>query len=74
MGGEGSGRGLGPDERDAPCLGAVGASVAQGGQSGQLASFPVLQWLLCLQSHPRAPVLIGVVSLTWEQCGCVAMF
>lgn len=27
----------------------------------ELASFPVLQWLLCLQSHPWAPVL-GVVS------------
>lgn len=38
-------------------------------ERGELASFPVLQWLLCLQSHAWAPVLIGVVSLTWEQCG-----
>lgn len=76
-GGEGSGRGLGPDERDAPFLGAVRASVAQGGQKGELASFPVLQWLLCLQSHPWAPVLIRVVSLLGTvraACGCVAMF
>lgn len=43
--------------------------MVQGRQRGELASFPVLQWLLCLQSHAWAPVLIGVVSLTWEQCG-----
>lgn len=48
-----------------------------GGQRGELASFPVLQWLLCLQSHPWAPVLVGVVShlgTVQAACGCVAMF
>lgn len=70
-------REVGGDYGDAPCLGTVGASVAQGGQKGELASFPVLQWLLCLQSHPWAPFLIGVVShlgTVQAACGSVAMF